>query len=669
MKKFKRIAYIAMFIVLTMVIQLFSGVVFTPATVLALEPLDDLTLFGRLSQADLSGLGHVRATDRFMDKMNMIEYENENGTYSTYLFAQPIKYLDTATNTIRYVKDEDDITAVEKTMGAIAASADSVSYVPVQDAEVSSYSPTTNYSTGNSVTVGYIPYSGATFETYVKFDLSTIQSVISYDQVVSACYAMYQETYYEYDEMVHVGCYRVASSWTPTTVTWNTKPSCDTEHLAVETVCTSSPSNTTTEEERLRYHYFMITNLAQGWLQGIPNYGLAFKRISGAEESRTFASTESYLTTRIPFFRITYTTSTSTSVNIGVKDGRTYYLKQNGLYLDATGGTLSKAEFTGSTAQRWKLYTNAYDHFYLIPQSNTSLGLTYTSSTIGLASIDASEPYEFQFIRNWNGTYHITTHTYPTKGIGSPSPTSTSVSLRTLSTSLTNYDDWTLEPVGENTANWAMAQDIDGEDQGTEASATWIEGDSNVKLGLTYGGWNFSLKRGIGVLETVQALTSSNFCGLHAHGGQGCLYYPGETYNWISANSIMLPNGQTSYGINTLADNSLARVRVVLLAACSTGNDATVGAGLTDKTTQEVYNLASALYNKGAHLVISFVNSASAQNWYPIFFGICAQGKTIAEAIAEADAYVLQSCSDTDLGNMLNRHVLGDTNLRMNVYG
>ena len=90
---------------------------------------------------------------------------------------------------------------------------------------------------------------------------------------------------------------------------------------------------------------------------------------------------------------------------------------------------------------------------------------------------------------------------------------------------------------------------------------------------------------------------------------------------------------------------------------------------MTDNTTIEVYNLASEIYNKGAHVVISFVNPAAAQNWYFMFFGQCAQGKTIAEAMAAADEYVLSSATNNeDMGNILNRHVLGDTNIRMNVY-
>ena len=680
MKKVKKLSYVAMFVVLAMMIQLFSGVTFTVPKALALEPLEDLTLFGRFSQLDVSSLGHVRVTERFMDKMNMIEYENSDGTCSTYLFAQPIKYLDTATNTVRYVKDENDIPAIQKTMNAIVASADPVSYAPVQDIDVGSRSPNMNNVEGSSVTVGYIPYSGATFETYVKFDLSAIQGVISHNQVVSACYAMYQETEYTCGETVNIACYRVAENWNPNTVTWNTKPACDDAYLSVESVHNRSKngeSDTDWVDERIGYHYFMITNLAQGWLQGIPNYGLAFKRISGVQNNRTFASTESYLTSRIPFFRITYTTNTANMDNIGIKHESVYYIKQNGLYLDSSDYTLSKQPFTGEATQQWEVCTSGDGYFYLISANVTFFGLRYTSSGISLGDMDFVTENEFKFTRNWNGTYHISTRSYPNKGLGSPSPTSSGITLRTLGTSLTNYDDWTLEAAGEDVANWVMSdavaaltpEDIAAGEE-VPSSVRWVQGDSNIEDGLRHGGWNFTLVEGADAITAARLLATSNFCGLHAHGGQGCLDYTRSPFRWLAANTVMRPGGgQSAYGINSLNDNALASTRVVLLAACSAGNDATTSATLTDNETQEVYNLASAIYNKGAHVVISFVNPAAAQNWYFIFFGICAQGKTIAEAMAEADAYVLNSSTNSeDMGNILNRHVLGDTNLRMNVY-
>ena len=669
MKKFKRLSRIAILVALTVMTQLFSGITFVVPKALALEPLEDLTLFGRISQPDLGVLGHIRVTERFMDKLNMIEYENSDGTCSTYLFAQPIKYLDTATNTIRYVKDENDISAVEKTMNAIVASADPVSYAPVQDVDIGDYSPNTSNSTGSSITVGYIPYSGATFETYVKFDLSAMQGVIDHTQVVSACYAMYQESYYDFDEAVNVACYRVAENWNPTTITWNTKPDCDDTFLSVECMFNESDTGKNDwEDARVKYHYFMITNLAQGWLQGIPNYGLAFKRISGTMNNRTFASTESYSTTRIPFFRITYTTSNANIDNIGIKHGSTYYIKQSGLYLDSSNYTLSKQPFTGAATQQWEVCTSGDGYFYLISKNVSFLGLRYTSSEISLGDMDYETPNEFKFTRNWDGTYHIVTRSHPTKGLGSPSPTNSGISLRTLGTSLINYDDWTLEAVGENIANFAIAKDI-VEDPNRNATE-WIEGGSNIPAALTYGGWNFTLTESPTASAAFQMLRNSNFFGIEAHGGPTCMHIPGDdTYKWIAADAIIHPNGENALGVNSLCDNELASERVVFLLSCSTGNDGTPTAGLTDNTTQSTYNLASSIYRKGAHLVITFTNVCYTNDWFSYFFGMCARGETIAEAMADADEFMINNTpNSTHNGNVLNRHVLGDTNLRMNVY-
>lgn len=78
---------------LTCAFVLFCVSVFSamPATALTTE---DLTLGGLVPEKTIEEMGHMQISDNLADELNGVEYINEDGTRTAYLFAEPIKYED-----------------------------------------------------------------------------------------------------------------------------------------------------------------------------------------------------------------------------------------------------------------------------------------------------------------------------------------------------------------------------------------------------------------------------------------------------------------------------------------------------------------------------------------------------------------------------------------------
>lgn len=55
---------------------------------------EDLTLGGLVSEKTIEEMGHTQISDNLADQLNGVEYINEDGTRTAYLFAKPIKYKD-----------------------------------------------------------------------------------------------------------------------------------------------------------------------------------------------------------------------------------------------------------------------------------------------------------------------------------------------------------------------------------------------------------------------------------------------------------------------------------------------------------------------------------------------------------------------------------------------
>lgn len=142
--------------------------------------------------------------------------------------------------------------------------------------------PTAN--TGNTVDmwVGYDDYlepDGKIVRSLVRFDLSSIPSGAS---ITSATLRLYLVNSWDYPGKTRtITTYRIASSWSESSVTWNNKPS----------YAESYGSAGVTHGADVWYS-FDVTNLVRGWVNGTwPNYGIMLR---GPEWSGTDSSWKAF---------------------------------------------------------------------------------------------------------------------------------------------------------------------------------------------------------------------------------------------------------------------------------------------------------------------------------------------------------------------------------------
>ncbi len=80
---------------------LFCVSIFSALPVTASET-EDLTLGGLVPEKTIEEMGHKQISDNLTDQLNGVEYINEDGTATAYLFAEPIKYED-ENNQIKWI--------------------------------------------------------------------------------------------------------------------------------------------------------------------------------------------------------------------------------------------------------------------------------------------------------------------------------------------------------------------------------------------------------------------------------------------------------------------------------------------------------------------------------------------------------------------------------------
>ena len=135
---------------------------------------------------------------------------------------------------------------------SVNASSSTVTFEPTEDARVWSSYPNNNYGSANELSVG------SDSETYIKFDLSSIPSG---SVIISATLKLYQ---YNSVSGVEICVHRVTGSWSESSITWNNKPSYDSQSEA----CSDSAG-------QYQWTEWDITDLVQGWVDGsYDNHGL-----------------------------------------------------------------------------------------------------------------------------------------------------------------------------------------------------------------------------------------------------------------------------------------------------------------------------------------------------------------------------------------------------------
>ncbi|MFS0767075.1 family 10 glycosylhydrolase [Peribacillus phoenicis] len=141
----------------------------------------------------------------------------------------------------------------------------------VEDAFVSSQSPTTNYSTSQYLVVGKHQTFAIT-RSYLKFKLPTLPKGAV---ITSAKISLYQ--YYNSTNQVTIDIKPVNSSWSATTINWNNKPSVGS---SISNAVVDTPS----------WKDFFITDLVKSWYSGSTNQGVTVQFRDETQFTKIFYS-------------------------------------------------------------------------------------------------------------------------------------------------------------------------------------------------------------------------------------------------------------------------------------------------------------------------------------------------------------------------------------------
>jgi uncharacterized repeat protein (TIGR01451 family) len=172
-------------------------------------------------------------------------------------------------------------------------------FYSIGDACVLQGYPTTN--SGNTIDMwaGYDDYlspDGRIVRSLIRFDVSAIPTGTSID---SAVLRVYLVSSYDYPGKSRtITTYRISSSWSELSVTWNTSPS-----------YAQAYGSASVTHGAWGWYSFSVTNLVRGWVNGtLTNYGIMLRgpEWSGTDSSwKAFATRESG-TSYTPYVQITY---------------------------------------------------------------------------------------------------------------------------------------------------------------------------------------------------------------------------------------------------------------------------------------------------------------------------------------------------------------------------
>ncbi len=533
------------------------------------------------------------------------------------------------------------------------------------DAGVYSNYPSTNYGSSDRGLVGVDATMGIC-RTYVKFNLSTIED-IPYDRILSANYYVRELT--AYTTPFHAQAHLVTGAWTEDGITWNNKPSYDSEVLT--TVSLDWSNDLGEIHSRNRYDFY-ITKAVLAWLRGMPNYGIMIKsRIEGEVSCRALATREYSI--YVPVLSVTYTTDTTSMDNIGIVDGGEYYIqnKQSGYYLTAEGtanysNVIQRNFNSENLGQKWKVERvgalsgeEEADYYRLIPMSSINADVSIVLDVAGnadgadvrMALMSASMGQQFKFIRNWDGSYKIVTRqSSDEKGLRTQANTNSyggNIDLWTQSVDWTKSDDWTLHPILKGDADVYSFTESDDYNLNTEQyTAEMVE----YLEGMGYS--TYSIVDEESAIAYAYSSLDSIFV-FTGHGGLGCLAFKNNTFLTATETS-----GNT-IAISRKPHNDFAKMKLAIFACCM--------AGLDDSENNS--NLVGMMYRKGTHFVSAHTDlqySPVNDEWLQKVLYYCGQGKTIYEAMTYADSYVY-SLYGGSVGNTNQRHLLGDSSLRIDL--
>ncbi len=145
----------------------------------------------------------------------------------------------------------------------------------------------------------YLSPDGKIVRSLIQFDVSAIPSGTSIDSAVLRAYLV--EAWDYLNKTRTITAYRIGSSWSESSVNWNTRPSCA-EAYGSDSVTHGSWG----------WYSFDVTNLVSGWVNGsLSNYGVMLRgpEVSGSDSSwRSFSTREGPYTPQLTVTYSGYTT-------------------------------------------------------------------------------------------------------------------------------------------------------------------------------------------------------------------------------------------------------------------------------------------------------------------------------------------------------------------------
>lgn len=144
----------------------------------------------------------------------------------------------------------------------------------IDGAYVDSQKPTEVFSyDGTNIRTPYL-YAGSNDRFYSLLKMNELPKLNNGDMIVDVTVNLCMQNY-DYSSAAYVGVYEVNSTWNQETVTWNTKPGCDSTLIDYCNMYSTVNSG-------YSYGSWNITKLAKEWYSGKDNYGVYFKMLSGS---------------------------------------------------------------------------------------------------------------------------------------------------------------------------------------------------------------------------------------------------------------------------------------------------------------------------------------------------------------------------------------------------
>ncbi len=196
--------------------------------------------------------------------------------------------------------------------------------------------------------------------------------------------------------------WRVTSSWSGSSLTWNNRPS-------------NSESSPITLPVGVSHYNFEVGAIVNSWYNGAANYGFLINyNNSTYADLNSLYSSDCGISYYLPTLTFTYVTNYAPITN------GTYFIRnqKSGHYLDAfsaggSGTNVGQYAFHGDTNQQWILTHKGGGYYQIVPVYNTNLSLDISNgggangTNVQVYNHTVYSAQRWKIIANANGTYRI----------------------------------------------------------------------------------------------------------------------------------------------------------------------------------------------------------------------------------------------------------------------